>query len=128
MPIKNHALFLQVARKIVDIRNDVAFLITGDGERREMLERMVEELDLTGHVRFLGWRRDLDAIYADLDVVALTSLNEGTPVTCPGNFLLGAGVRETSPRCCARCQGSETHEKRNTKEKEPTVWTCTSNR
>ena len=29
---------------------------------------------------FLGWRRDLDVIYADLDLVALTSINEGTPV------------------------------------------------
>jgi glycosyltransferase involved in cell wall biosynthesis len=31
-------------------------------------------------VRFLGWRRDLARVYADLDVVALTSRNEGSPV------------------------------------------------
>jgi glycosyltransferase involved in cell wall biosynthesis len=32
-------------------------------------------------VHFLGFRSDLPAIYADLDVVALSSLNEGLPVT-----------------------------------------------
>jgi hypothetical protein len=31
----------------------------------------------------------------------------------PGNFSFGVGVVETSPRCCSRCQGSETYEKRN---------------
>jgi glycosyltransferase involved in cell wall biosynthesis len=37
-------------------------------------------MGLSQRVHFLGWRRDLDAVYADLDIVALTSLNEGTPV------------------------------------------------
>jgi glycosyltransferase involved in cell wall biosynthesis len=32
-------------------------------------------------VKFCGWRRNLPEIYADLDVLALTSLNEGTPVS-----------------------------------------------
>ncbi|HEY0581772.1 MAG TPA: glycosyltransferase, partial [Chloroflexota bacterium] len=35
---------------------------------------------LSDVVRFLGWRRDLQRVYADLDVVALTSRNEGSPV------------------------------------------------
>ncbi len=29
----------------------------------------------------MGWRDDMPVIYADLDLVVLTSLNEGTPVT-----------------------------------------------
>jgi glycosyltransferase involved in cell wall biosynthesis len=32
-------------------------------------------------VRFVGWRRDLPRVYADLDVVVLTSRNEGSPVS-----------------------------------------------
>ena len=41
---------------------------------------MSSELGLTDRVHFLGWRRDMRPIYADLDVVVLSSLNEGSPV------------------------------------------------
>jgi glycosyltransferase involved in cell wall biosynthesis len=41
---------------------------------------LVGSLGLARATRFLGWRGDLERIYADLDVVALSSLNEGSPV------------------------------------------------
>jgi glycosyltransferase involved in cell wall biosynthesis len=41
---------------------------------------MVDRLGIRHAVRFLGWRRDMVSVYADLDVVALTSRNEGSPV------------------------------------------------
>ena len=34
-----------------------------------------------GNVTFIGNRRNIGAVYAGLDVVALTSLNEGTPLS-----------------------------------------------
>ena len=80
VPIKHHAMFLEMARRVADARADTDFVIVGDGELRPELERSVAAMGLGGRVHFLGWRRDLDAVYADLDVVALTSLNEGTPV------------------------------------------------
>jgi glycosyltransferase involved in cell wall biosynthesis len=80
VPIKNHAMFLDVARRVLDVR-DAGFVVVGDGELRSELERAARERGLADHVRFLGWRRDLDVIYADMDVVTLTSINEGTPVT-----------------------------------------------
>jgi glycosyltransferase involved in cell wall biosynthesis len=79
-PIKAHEDFFQAA---LAIRNEIPraqFLVVGDGERRHELERMVDELGLRPAVRFLGWRRDLPRVYADLDVVALASRNEGSPV------------------------------------------------
>ena len=42
---------------------------------------MAAELNLTDDVRFLGTRNDPENLYPALDVVALTSLNEGTPLT-----------------------------------------------
>src|SRR4051812_8952169 len=42
--------------------------------------RRARAMGLDGVVHFLGWRRDLAAVYADLDVVCLSSLNEGSPV------------------------------------------------
>jgi glycosyltransferase involved in cell wall biosynthesis len=95
VPIKNHQLFLEMARRILDVRDDVGFVIVGDGELRHTLERSAEHLGLSGHVYFLGWRRDLDAVYADLDVVALTSINEGTPVALIEAMAAGRSVVST---------------------------------
>jgi glycosyltransferase involved in cell wall biosynthesis len=80
VPIKAHEDFLQAARLIVERMPEARFLIVGDGERRAELERLVDNLGLRSSVRFLGWRSDLDRVYADLDVVALASRNEGSPV------------------------------------------------
>ena len=76
--IKNHELFLQVARdcQIPGAR----FFIIGDGERRAALRELAERLGLNGRVVFTGWQRDLAKVYSDLDIVCLTSLNEGTPL------------------------------------------------
>jgi glycosyltransferase involved in cell wall biosynthesis len=57
------------------------FLIIGDGEWRAELEALVRRQGLAERVKFLGWRQDLDRIYADLDAVVLTSANEGSPVS-----------------------------------------------
>lgn len=78
--IKQHELFLAMARRVAAARPSVVFLIVGDGERRGFLERETDRLGLARHVRFLGWRRDLPAMYAATDVFVLTSRNEGTPV------------------------------------------------
>lgn len=79
--IKNHRLFLDAARLIVEAGQEALFLVVGDGELRSELEAYAAELGLAERVIFTGWRRDLPRIYADLDVVALSSLNEGTPVS-----------------------------------------------
>lgn len=83
VPIKNHRMFLDIARKVKDDAPDlrVKFLIIGDGESRKYLEDYSKKLGLCGSVFFTGWVNSLPEVYADLDVVALTSLNEGTPVS-----------------------------------------------
>jgi len=80
VPIKNHEMFLEAAGQILNVRTDVGFVIVGDGELRQALERSVHGRALSRHTHFLGWRQDMDAVYADLDVVVLTSIHEGTPV------------------------------------------------
>ena len=78
--IKEHTLFLQMASLVHSRVANTTFLLVGDGELREALERETAALGLGACVRFLGWRRDLATIYAASDVFALTSRNEGTPV------------------------------------------------
>ena len=56
-------------------------VIVGGGDESPRLRALATELGIDRQVRFLGWRSDLPRIYADSDVVALTSDNEGTPVS-----------------------------------------------
>ena len=78
--IKNHALFLEMARLIAEARPDAVFLIAGGGELQSDLESAARAHGLVDRVRFLGWRRDLATIYGATDVFVITSKNEGTPV------------------------------------------------
>ena len=80
VPIKAHEVFLQAARQLRPQLPTARFLVIGDGERRAELESLAQHLGLGPAVRFLGWRSDLPRVYADLDVVALSSRNEGSPV------------------------------------------------
>jgi glycosyltransferase involved in cell wall biosynthesis len=80
--IKNHRLFLEAAalfKKHCEKR--VRFLIVGDGHLRQKLEDEVDILGLQNDVCFLGSRQDPENFYPGIDVLALTSLNEGTPLS-----------------------------------------------
>jgi glycosyltransferase involved in cell wall biosynthesis len=81
VPIKGHSVFLQAARQVAAVNAAARFVIVGDGELRRALEEEERLLDLGNRVIFAGFRDDLPEIYADLDVVALSSFNEGLPVT-----------------------------------------------
>jgi glycosyltransferase involved in cell wall biosynthesis len=80
VPIKDPDTFLRAAARIAASHSDARFVVAGDGELRPALEARARSL-LGGRVRFLGWVEDLPALYAALDVVVLTSRNEGTPVS-----------------------------------------------
>ena len=81
VPIKNHPFFLDIAEMLVKRYRDLHFVIVGSGEEEPFLRNLVRQKGLSSFVAFLGWRRDLADIYADLDLVVLTSRNEGTPVS-----------------------------------------------
>jgi glycosyltransferase involved in cell wall biosynthesis len=77
--IKDHGTFLAMAAKLAAARTDVSFVVAGDGSLRGSLEAEAKSL-LGNRIRFLGWATDLPVLYGALDVVVLTSRNEGTPV------------------------------------------------
>jgi len=59
----------------------IKFLIVGDGHLRESLQREAEGLGVLETVIFIGNRKDISTVYSGLDLVALTSKNEGTPLS-----------------------------------------------
>lgn len=80
--IKNHRLFLHAAAMLKQAGGSRArFVIIGDGNLRDELETQAKSLKLDEDVLFLGTRTDPEDFYPALDIVALTSLNEGTPLT-----------------------------------------------
>ena len=83
VPVKNHKMFLDAAKKLknaLGFSQRMKFLIVGDGPLRQELESYAKRLGISEDVTFTGWIKDLAKIYSELDVIALTSLNEGTPV------------------------------------------------
>ncbi|MEY4603251.1 MAG: hypothetical protein RIT43_543 [Bacteroidota bacterium] len=84
VPVKNHQMFLdvveQVSRKI-DV--PVKFFIVGDGTEKKALEERIEKMKLPRHVQIImtSWILDIAKFNAGMDVICLTSLNEGTPVS-----------------------------------------------
>lgn len=81
VPVKNHDLFLRAAARVRQQVPTARFVIVGDGELRDQLEAQVDALGLREAVVFTGWQRDVAPIYADLDVLVISSVNEGTPVS-----------------------------------------------
>lgn len=82
VPIKNHSLFID-AIKFVDIhsKKKIQGFIIGDGESRMFLENKVSSLGISHKVVFTSWEKEVDKVYHGLDIVCMTSLNEGTPVS-----------------------------------------------
>lgn len=97
VPIKNHHLFLEAAAKAVNDNPQLRlrFEVIGDGELRQELESYSRKLNINQYVNFIGWQKDLVEIYSKLDVVALTSKNEGTPVSLIEAMASGRGVVAT---------------------------------
>lgn len=83
VPVKNHAVFLRAAAAFVELNPGLKahFAIVGDGELRPELEASCRKLGLGDHVTFCGWVRNAPAVYGDLDILVLSSTNEGTPVS-----------------------------------------------
>lgn len=83
--IKNHKLFLEAARlwknKYADGLPKVRFIVIGDGHLRGELTETSKKTDVADIVEFIGERSDPDIFYPALDIVALTSFNEGTPLS-----------------------------------------------
>ena len=94
-PIKNHRLFLDAAALIVQQDPKTRFVIVGDGILRPEMEEHAHRQGIAGKITFTGWRQDLPRVYADLDLLAVTSNNEGTPFTAIEAMAAGRPVVAT---------------------------------
>jgi glycosyltransferase involved in cell wall biosynthesis len=92
VPIKNFGLFVDaIAQVLQSTTKKIKVLIIGDGEERNNIETQLKQLHIpynyypenktTEKVTLTSWLTNMDEVFAGLDIVCLTSLNEGTPVS-----------------------------------------------
>jgi len=92
VPVKNHRMFLKAFQLTkAQTQSKIKAFIVGDGELKEALIGYCKELGLsytTQHntdpaasVVFTSWIKEIDVVNAGMDVIVLSSLNEGTPVS-----------------------------------------------
>jgi glycosyltransferase involved in cell wall biosynthesis len=79
VPIKRVDRFLRASIGMLEER--VHFLIVGDGELRDALRGSPDARAIGAKLTWTGFRQDIPDICFASDVVALTSDNEGTPVS-----------------------------------------------
>ncbi len=96
VPIKDVSTFLRAVAAVARAVPDLRAIVVGDGEERAALEREAHALGLGERCRFTGWRADMARVYAALDVGALTSLNEGSPVSVIEAMAAGRPVVATA--------------------------------
>lgn len=106
VPIKNLSLFLEVAEELLvqsGLTGKLKFFIVGDGTEKAMLEQQLSSkkrsfthagsgFSTEASFVFTSWRTDMDMVFAGLDIVVLTSLNEGTPVSLMEAMAAGKAI------------------------------------
>ncbi|MFM7024349.1 MAG: glycosyltransferase [Flavobacteriales bacterium] len=92
VPVKNHELFIRAWKEVSDkTSKKIRGFIVGDGEDRLKTEALAKELNISictenfenskCSLTFTSWIKDVDVVNAGVDIIALSSLNEGTPVS-----------------------------------------------
>jgi glycosyltransferase involved in cell wall biosynthesis len=78
-PMKDHAMSLRAAARVVQSRPETVFVYAGrgvDADNRE-LARLIDGSGLGRHVRLLGERHDVGRLYPAFDVYWMSSLTRG---------------------------------------------------
>jgi glycosyltransferase involved in cell wall biosynthesis len=96
-PQKDIPTFLRMAGFVIRDFPKTQFIIVGDGEKREELKALAENLGLQNHVKFLGYREDAqDILKSFFDIFALSSLWEGLPIVILEAMAAGKPVIATA--------------------------------
>jgi glycosyltransferase involved in cell wall biosynthesis len=89
-------VFLRAAALVSAVVPQAEFLVVGDGPLRPDLEHRAAVLGLSGSVTFTGYRSDVSRLLAGLDVLAVPSRSDGSPlVVCEA---MAAGVPVVASR------------------------------
>jgi glycosyltransferase involved in cell wall biosynthesis len=74
------SVLLEAFARVLGVIPDAHLAVAGDGPCRQSLELHARGLGLDGRAHFLGYRRDIDSFLRAVDVAAMSSDYEGTPL------------------------------------------------
>lgn len=83
-PIKNHLYFLEVIEAVLKQTNKkIRVFIVGNGTEKELIESKLKEIERScpGVIEMTSWIEDIGTFNSAMDIICLTSKNEGTPVS-----------------------------------------------
>ncbi len=89
--VKDHETFIRAASIVLKERDDLLFLIAGDGNDEKRLKSIVEEEGIGEYVHFLGYVKDPYSFFNAIDINVLTSISESFPYV----ILEGARMNKT---------------------------------
>jgi glycosyltransferase involved in cell wall biosynthesis len=98
---KGHAYLLEAAPAILSAAPGAFFLIAGDGDLMEPLRQQARALGLAERVRFAGHRGDVPDLLGAIDVLAIPSLYEGTPLALFEAMAAGKAIVSSAVDGCA---------------------------
>jgi glycosyltransferase involved in cell wall biosynthesis len=75
---KGHEYFVEAAGMLAAQRDDVTFIIVGEGPEEQSIRTRIERLGLAGRIRMLGFRTDLLNVFRSFDVFAIPSVEGDT--------------------------------------------------
>lgn len=78
-PEKGFSVLVEAATLLRDAYPDLGVLVFGDGPLRDALARQASDAGLAGRFVFAGFRRDLDRLLPNADLVVIPSFTEGLP-------------------------------------------------
>ncbi|MFT7343540.1 MAG: glycosyltransferase involved in cell wall biosynthesis [Lentimonas sp.] len=97
-PVKNHVFFIDTVFKAAKItQKSLKVFVVGDGEERGNIEEIISKKTLPKNLEFVftSWVKEMDVFNAGMDIICLTSKNEGTPVSLIEAQASGVAVLST---------------------------------
>lgn len=93
---KGMEYYIKAIPDVINKHPNTKFLVVGDGEDKEKLISLVRQLRIEDYVVFMGYRRDIQNIMSQIDLIVLSSLWEGLPLTPIEAFSVGKTIVATA--------------------------------
>ena len=97
---KGHRYLIEAAPALLGARASAHLLIVGDGDQMEPLKAQAAALGVAARVTFAGHRTDVPALLGALDVFAISSTYEGTPLALFEAMAAGKAIVSTAVDGC----------------------------
>ena len=98
-PVKDIPTLLRAMKLAAEQNPHLKLVVAGDGEDRQKLLDMAQDLGISQRVCFAGWVSDINSFYHAIDINLLTSISETFP------YALTEGARMKRPTIASRVGG-----------------------